>query len=114
MQYGSLVKTLWIATQREPHNRCGLSGDEILKHQFLLPKSNSIIFTKFLRFFDKEEYKKAVPELIIDEKERLKQEIKQNKKESESSKGMKKEIVDMKKRFLTDKGEHHGNRRRRS
>ena len=46
-----------------------------------------------------EEYKKAVPELIIDEKERLKQELKQNKKEAESSKGMKKEIVDMKKRF---------------
>ena len=46
-----------------------------------------------------EEYKKAVPELIIDEKERLRQELKQNKKESESSKGMKKEIADMKKRF---------------
>jgi len=46
-----------------------------------------------------EEYKKAVPELMIDEKEKLKQELKQKKKESESSKGMKKEIVDMKKRF---------------
>ena len=46
-----------------------------------------------------EEYKKAVPELIIDEKERLKQEIKQNKKEAESSKGMKREIADMNKRF---------------
>jgi len=46
-----------------------------------------------------EEYKKAVPELIIDEKEKLKQELKQKKKEAESSKGMKKEITDMKKRF---------------
>ena len=46
-----------------------------------------------------EEYKKAVPELVIDEKERLKQEIKQNKKEAESSKGMQKEIANMKKRF---------------
>jgi len=36
---------------------------------------------------------------MIDEKEKLKQELKQKKKEAESSKGMKKEIADMKKRF---------------
>jgi len=46
------------------------------------------------------EYKKGVPELMIDEKEKLKQELKQNKKEAESSKGMKREIADMKKRFV--------------
>jgi len=47
------------------------------------------------------EYKKGVPELMIDEKEKLRQEIKQNKEESESSKGMKKEISDMKERFAS-------------
>jgi integrase/recombinase XerD len=51
-----------------------------------------------------EEYKKAVPELMIDEKEKLKQELKQNKKEAESSKGMKKEIADMKERFASLQG----------
>jgi len=45
------------------------------------------------------EYQKVIPELMIDEKERLKQQLKQKKKESESTKGMKKEMADMKKRF---------------
>ena len=51
-----------------------------------------------------EEYKKAVPELMIDEKEKLKQELKQNKKEAESSKGMKRDIADMKERFASLQG----------
>jgi len=87
---------------------CNLSlCEKMMGHSVTIPLDNHYgTFTTEQLF---EEYKKGVPELIIDEKEKLKEELKRKNKETESSKdkisaelrSIKEDNADMKERFAS-------------